>query len=126
VQQLAAAGVVDLTLTSEELLQLAARDDWQPASAAAALTRGAFWTCYQPALETFLQVIGNVSAHAPAAVPAWLAAACHGLAASTPADDALNRLTGLAHSTATHLQADLQTRGALVQVATELAKHYSS
>jgi len=126
VQALAAAGVVDLILTPEELLHLAADESWRPASAAAALTRAAFWTCYQPALETFLKIIGDVSSHAPATVPAWHAAACHGLATSIPAADVPDRLADLAEAVDAHLQADVQTCGALIRVSTEVATHYSS
>jgi hypothetical protein len=51
VQAPAAASVVDVTLTPEELLHLAASNGWQLESAAAALTCAAFWTGCQPALE---------------------------------------------------------------------------
>ena len=96
VQALAAARVVDLTLTPDELLHLAAADGWQPEAAATVVTRPAYWASYQPALDTFLQLIGNVSAQAPATIPTWLAAACHGLAASIPATDIPTRLADLA------------------------------
>ena len=104
VQALAAAGVVDLILTTEELLGLAADERWRPASAAAALTRAAFWTRYQPALETFLEIIGNVSTYVPAVIPAWHAAACHGLATSIPAADVPDRLANLADAAATEVE----------------------
>jgi hypothetical protein len=116
---------VDLVLTTEELAQLASSDDWQPASAAAALTRAAFWACYQPALEAFLEIIGKVSAHAPTTIPAWLAAACHGPAASLPAAEAPDRLADLGHTTATRLQVDAPTRSTLISVTTDIARYYS-
>jgi len=126
VQALAAAGVVDLTLAPEELLHLAAADGWQPTAAATVVTRPAYWASYQPAVDTFLQLIGNVSSHAPAAIPAWLTAACHGLAASIPAADIPARLADLAHATATGLYADTRTRDTLVQIAHDVACRYGS
>ena len=126
VQALSAARVVDLTLTPDELLRLAAADGWQPTAAATVVTRPAYWASYQPALDTFLQLIGNVSSHAPAAIPAWLTAACHGLAASIPAADIPARLADLAHATAASLYADTRSRATLVQIAHDVAYRYGS
>lgn len=122
IQALAAARVVDLMLTTEEMVQLASSDGWRPAAAAVTLTRPAFWICYDPAVEAFLQVIEQVQAHEPSAAPGWLAAGCQGLAGITPTPDVTRRLRELADTTTHRLDADALTRAALVQVADGVAQ----
>ncbi len=118
---------MDLTLTPDELLHLAAADGWQPVAPAAAVTRPAYWLCYQPALDTFHQLIVNISAYTPAAIPAWLAAACHGRAASTPAATGIpDPLAGLPHATAGSVHADTRTRDTLIKIARDAASRYDS
>jgi hypothetical protein len=126
VQALAAARVVDLLLTPEEIIQLASAENWQPAVAAVSLSRPAFWICYDPALETFLQVIDQIQSHQPNAVLGWLAAGCQGLAGVAPAADAARRLRELADTTADQLGADPPTRAAMLQVADDVARQHTT
>jgi len=123
VKALAAGRVVDLLLTTEETVQLAAADGWQPTMAAVNLARSAFWICREAALDSFLHVIDEVQAHQPSAVIGWLAAACQGLAGTTPAPDTTEKLRELAGATADRLNADPPTRAAMLQVADTVAHH---
>ena len=104
------------------MIQLASSDGWRPAAAAVTLTRPASWICYDPAVETFLQVIEQVQAYEPSATPGWLAAGCQGLAGVTPTPDVTRRLRELADTTAGRLHADALTHAALLQVADDVAQ----
>lgn len=125
-QALAAARVVDLVLTPEEITRLASADDWQPAAAAVNLSRPAFWICYNAALTTFLKVIDQVQQHQPDAVHGWLAAGCKGLAEATHRASAAERLRNLADATADKLGADPPTRAAMLQIADDVARWYTA
>jgi hypothetical protein len=125
-QALASARVVDLLLTPEEIIQLASADDWQPAAAAINLSRPAFWIGYEPALETFLQVIDQVRSHQPNGVLGWLAAGCLGLAGVAHPASAPERLRKLADATADKMDADPPARSVMLQLAADVARRYAT
>lgn len=124
-QALAAARVVDLLLTPEEITRLASADDWQPAAAAVNLSRSAFWIGYEPALETFLQVVDQVRLHQPNAVLGWLAAGCLGLAGVAHSASVPERLRKLADATADKLDADPPARSVMLQLAADVARRHA-
>jgi hypothetical protein len=124
VRTLVRAGIVDLAVTTEELLQLAADEGWLPGSSVTILTRAAFWMFFHTAREIFLKLIGDVAEHAPETIPAWFAAACCGAAAGMPAAGVPSRLMDLASCTVARLDAAQHLRDTLFKISADVAQQY--
>lgn len=125
VRTLARAGIVDLAVTTAELLQLVEDERWLPGSSATILTRPSFWISFGAAREIFLKVIDDIAEHAPETIPAWFAAACRGIAASLPAADVSDRLADFASMTLVRLDAAQHVQEALFKIAADIAQQHA-
>ncbi|WP_327097341.1 DUF4365 domain-containing protein [Nocardia vinacea] len=103
--ELARDYVVDLPLTHEELLRLAEEDDWKARTAAAPLTRPAWWAAnHAGGILTLRTIYARARTHSPHELVSWQYAAMHGLTRAirpeaAPAVLALLALTGFDHAT---------------------------
>ncbi len=121
VLELARGYTVDLVLTPEELLRLAAETDYQPGPATAAVGRPVFWADPDTGRNTFLELITVVQAHAPHTVITWFRAACAGLAARHADGPIAEHARSLAEAVAEHIHAESDLREHLMQVAADVA-----
>lgn len=71
--------IVDLTLTSDELLEIAHDENWQLGAAATQIRRAAFWKHYESALTDCLPVFESVHQYRPDLLAAWHTAVCVGI-----------------------------------------------
>lgn len=69
VKALARSYIVDLTLTSDELLEIAGDEHWQLGAATAQVRRAAFWEHYESGITDCLPIFDNVHRHAPICWP---------------------------------------------------------
>lgn len=103
--ELARDYVVDLPLTSGELLRLAQEDDWKARTGAALLTRPAWWAANHDSGITALNTIyAHARKYSPQELVNWQHAAMYGVTRaiqpeSAPALLALLALTGFDHAT---------------------------
>nr|WP_280329822.1 hypothetical protein [Nocardia wallacei] len=103
--ELARDYIVDLPLTHEELLLLAAEDDWKARTAAATLARPAWWTTnHADCIFAVSAIYAHVRIHAPQDLGSWQYAAMYGVARAirpetAPAVLARLALTGFDHTT---------------------------
>jgi tetratricopeptide (TPR) repeat protein len=116
---LARGYVVDMMLTPEELLSLAAEARYQPGPATAVVSRAVFWAEPRTAQEVFLELIGTINDHAPKTITAWLIAACTGLAARRPDGPPAGNARLLAEAVSARVHADDDFRGHLIRAAKE-------
>ncbi|WP_280456013.1 DUF4365 domain-containing protein [Nocardia brasiliensis] len=105
--ELARDYVVDLPLTHEELLILAAEDDWKARSAAAALTRPAWWTAnHADCIHTVHAIYAQARIHAPQDLASWQFAAMYGVVRAIQPESAPVVLARLALSGFDHATTD--------------------
>jgi nucleoside phosphorylase/tetratricopeptide (TPR) repeat protein len=74
----------DLPLDEEQILALAAEDEWRPGPAAAVLTRPALWQDPVSALSFYNKCISGVLAHEESLLPGWCGAAVRGFGRNWP------------------------------------------
>lgn len=122
VLHLARSYTVDLMLTPEELLSLAAETGYQPGPATAVLGRPVFWAEPAAAHDVLLQLITHVHAHAPQTVITWFRAACTGLVARQPDGMIAEHPKSLAEAVSMHIHADNDLNTQLTRAAADIAE----
>ncbi len=113
--------IVDLTLTPDELLEIARDEDWQLGAAATHIGRAAFWDHYENALADCLPIFDNVHLHAPKLLAAWLTAACIGSSNHIEDTTFHHAFAAVTDTIADHLRVDPTTRDVLHDAAAATA-----
>jgi hypothetical protein len=119
---LARGYVADIVLTAEELVSLAAEDNYLPGPAALVISRPLFWAVPGAAQAQFTDLANNVNHHAPESLTSWLHAACTGLIARHPETPAEGHTVALAEAVATKIHASETVRASLIDVAIQAAR----
>jgi hypothetical protein len=124
--RLARGYVTDIMLAPDELLSLAAENQYKPGPATAALSRPVFWAAPETATDIFLELVDAVNTHAPDTLSAWLHAASAGLAARRPEGALAEHAESLAEATAARIHADSDTRERLIRTAKAAAEAHQA